>query len=276
MKNALLFLLVFFFVSAPVSAQSRTKVAAPKSHLEYSLDTISSRLDNMHLMLNRINNFSTLGFNTSSVEQELPRIRENLQTISEDLDLSGLRPESKSLQLFGILLENIKDQLEGWRNSLFRYNLDLIDMNQEIGAFTHDSLIHQLIRDTEYRRMYTDELSELYVKWKQADTATHAHLEKINNLQSGISQLYFQTIDLENEVTVLKVQAAQRFFSKDAPYLWERSDSSGTVKLAARSYRGQRRIMGYFIWENWTDYLYVLLIGALFFVWVWLNFRRLL
>jgi hypothetical protein len=31
--------------------------------------------------------------------------------------------------------------------------------------------------------------------------------------------------------------------------------------------------MRYFIRENWDDYIYVLILGLLFFFWVWNNFR---
>jgi small-conductance mechanosensitive channel len=176
-----------------------------------------------------------------------------------------------------VLLGNIKDQLQGWRNSLFRYNIDLINMNNEIDAFTHDSVIHQLIRDTAFRRMYLDEITELGAKWRQADTATHSHLERITQLQSVISQYYFQTIDLQNQVDVLRSELNGKIFNKEYSYLWEFRDSgstnTGTGELAARSYNGQRRIMDYFIRENWDDYIYVLILGLLFFFWVWNSFR---
>ena len=130
----------------------------PKSHLEYSLDTIITRLDNLHLTLNRINDFTTLGFNTRKVEQQLPAIGDNIEVIAENLSLSGTVPDFKSLQLYSVLLGNIKDQLEGWRNSLFRYNVDLISMNNEIDAFSHDTVIHQLIRDTAFRQTWKSKI----------------------------------------------------------------------------------------------------------------------
>jgi len=255
----------------------KEKVDPPKSRLEYSLDTITTRLDNLHLTLNRINDFASQGFNTRKVEQELPQIGDNIQSIAENLSLSGTVPDFKSLQLYTVLLENIKGQLEGWRNSLFRYNIDLISMNNEIEEFTHDSVIHQLIRDTAFRRMYLDEIRELGEKWRQADSATHGHLERITRLQSLISNYYFRTIDLQNQVSVLSSELSGTIFNKEYSYLWEFRDSgsaqTATGELAARSYNGQRRIMGYFIRENWEDYIYVLILGALFFFWVWNNFR---
>jgi potassium efflux system protein len=211
MKCASVFFIILLMAgfAMPVQAQRKKEEAKedasgkenpPKSELEYSLDTITTRLDNLHLTLNRINDFTSLGFNTKSVEQQLPEIGQNIQSISENLSMSGAVPDFKSLQLYTVLLGNIKDQLQGWRNSLFRYNIDLINMNHEINAFTHDSVIHQLIRDSAYRKMYIDEITELDAKWRQADTATHSHLARITQLQSVISQYYFRTIDLQNQV----------------------------------------------------------------------------
>ncbi len=258
--------------------RDKDKEKPPKSRLEYSLDTITRRLDNLHVTLNRINDFTSLGFNTRKVEQQLPEIGNNIESIEQNLSLSGTVPDFKSLQLYSVLLGNIKDQLEGWRSSLFRYNMDLINMNSEIDAFTHDSVLHQLIRDTAFRRMYLDEIVELDEKWRRADTATHSHLERITNLQSVISNYYFRTIDLQNEDSVLQKQLSGAIFNKEYSYLWELRDTggarTGTGQLAARSYNGQRRIMGYFIRENWDDYVYVLILGILFFLWVWYNFRK--
>jgi len=295
MKCALTFLLALLFTGITLSVQgqrkkeegkeeskeqakeSPEKYNPPKSRLEYSLDTITSRLDDLHLTLNRINDFTSLGFNTSGVERQLPEIGNNIRSISEYLSLSGTVPDFKSLQLYTVLLGNIKQQLQGWRNSLFRYNIDLINMNNEIDAFTHDSVIHRLIRDTAFRRMYLDEITELGAKWRQADTATHSHLERITQLQSVISRYYFQTIDLQNQVDVFRNELSGKIFNKEYSYIWEFRDSgstnTGTGELAARSYKGQRRIMGYFIRENWGDYIYVLLLGLLFFFWVWNSFR---
>ena len=248
-----------------------------KTQIEYSLDSVMERLDNMHLTLNRINDFSGQDFNTRKVEAQLPQIQANLQVISDNLALENTIPEARNLQLFGVLLGDIQDQLEGWRNSLFRYNSDLISMNAELNSFTRDSLIHQLVHDTLYRKMYTDVLKELQAKWQEAGKTTDSNLVRIDRLQSIVSRQYFQTIDLESQVATLKKELAGKLFSKEAPYLWEGIGSSPAADqagdLTQRSYQGQRGIMRYFIGENWDDYLYVLFLGLLFFFWVWYNFR---
>ena len=213
--------LVHIIIHTPLCAQQKKEKGPSKPgdstalRLEYSLQAITSRLDNMHLTLNRITDFSGLGFNTSKVEAQLPGIRDNLQTISENLSQTKPLPEFKSLQLFGVLLKDIQLRLEGWRNALFKYNGDLININAEMNAFNRDSIIRQLVKDSQYRKMYIDELTVLETKWKQADTFTSAHLSKINSLQYSISHLYFQTIDLENQVGLLKKDLAAKIFNKE-------------------------------------------------------------
>ncbi len=125
--------------------------------------------------------------------------------------------------------------------------------------------------------MYTDELRELEQKWEEAGKTTQGNLSKINELQSEVSTQYFQTIDLANQVELLKNELTRKLFSKEYSYLWEPADSAGsaahTSDLAGRSYRAHRGIMNYFIRQLWDDYIYVFLIGSVFFFWVWYNFR---
>ncbi len=280
--SRLIFFLLAQALGSAAYAQKKHKEATKppaeaKTRIEFSLDTIVQRLDNMHLTLNRINDFQDHGFDTRQVEKQLPAIVVNLQTISNTVALNNSVPEIKNLQLFGVMLDDIQQQLASWRTSLFKYNNDLINMNAEIGAFTRDSVIRQLVKDSLYRKMYTNELRELEEKWEEAGKATQGNLSKINELQSEVSAQYFQTIDLANKVGVLKKELTRKLFSKEYSYLWEPGDTAGsaaqTRDLAGRSYRAHRGIMNYFIQQHWDDYVYVLLIGGVFFFLVWYNFR---
>ncbi|MDP4245716.1 MAG: mechanosensitive ion channel [Bacteroidota bacterium] len=252
-------------------------IAFPQSRVQFSLDTVMHRIDNMHLTLNRINDFQEQGFDTRRVEQQLPGIRENLQVIEVNISPDNNVPDIKNLQLFAIMLNTIRQQLEEWRTSLFRFNNDLINMNAEIGAFTRDSVIRQLVKDSVYRKMYTDEVRTLEQKWVAAAKATQSNLARINRLQSAVSEEYFQTVDLRNKVIIMKRDLTARLLSKEFGYLWQPGNGidSGAqaAQMAVRTYRGQRGLMAYYIRTNWDNYLLVLAIGLLFFYWVWHNFR---
>ncbi len=117
-ENCLLFIAYRLFTRGLVRQTKKENNDAPKAgdtakaRLNYSLQAITSRLDNMHLTLNRISDFTGLSFNTGKVEQQLPAIRDNLNTIAENLSYSRSVQEVKNLQLFGVLLKDMEARLQ--------------------------------------------------------------------------------------------------------------------------------------------------------------------
>jgi potassium efflux system protein len=64
-------------------------------------------------------------------------------------------------------------------------------------------------------------------------------------------------------------------FSKEYPYIWEsQNDWAHFGSMAANSFRSERGLVGYFWRRNWGYYVYALLIGVLFFFWVWSSYGR--
>ena len=268
-----------FLLTLGLRAQKKPvhKPIATKTHVEYSLDTVMQRLDDMHFTLNSINNFQNKGFDTVEVRRQLEEIISTLALIRSDMEGNAL-PEYKKLLLYEYMLKDIESRLESWRAALFQYNSNLVRMNAETEAFSKDSVLHSLIRDSAYREMYTVELTELRQKWDSAKKTTAINLANINALQSAITPPYFLTIDLETDVSTAKNSIASKLFFKEYPYLWEPASKgavTGTEELAKRSLRSEGGLMQYFLNQNWGYYVYALLIGALFFFWVWKNFRKL-
>jgi small-conductance mechanosensitive channel len=171
------------------------------------------------------------------------------------------------------MLNDIRDQLDSWRSALFKFNSDLVNMNAEMGAFSRDSVIRQLITDSIYRQMYLDELSQLREKWDKARDSTRVHLIHINQLQSSMTRPYFFTVDLLNQVDRQKKALTDKLFAKEYPFIWEgqRNDNRGI--LAVRTLRSQKGILGYFLLHYWAYYLYMVLIGLLFFFWVYRSYH---
>jgi len=249
-----------------------------KTGIELSLDTVTRRLDNMHVILNQVSDSTGRSYDTRKIEAQLPDIRYNLKIIADNLSLQTAVPETRDLQLYGVLLKDIQQQLENARNALFKYNNDLISLNAGIAAFTKDSVIHQLVKDSMYRKMYLDIVAELYRKWKLAERTTRRDMDRIDSVQSEVSAIYFQAVELQSRVDGLKKVSGRRLFSKDNGFLWEGRDTAASVDRAMRqalnSYRGQKGIIRYYISQNWDNYIYILLIGLLFFFWVRYNYRR--
>lgn len=270
-------LLCIIFLTAWAAGHAQTHKAKNeehKSHIDLSLDTVMSKIDDMYMTLNSINTFQQKHFDTANIRRQLLDIGTTLDIIRDNLGGNTVT-EYKRILLDEYVLTDIRNQLQQWRSELFQYNNNLVKMNAETAAFAEDTTLRQMITDSIYREMYLDELRELAHKWAQARKATDTSLARVNALQTAISKPWFQTLDLLSQVGILRGQIAGVLFSKEYPYIWEsQNDSANIGRLAANSFRSERGLVGYFWRQNWGYYIYALLIGALFFFWVWRNYRK--
>ena len=270
-------LLCIFFLIAWTAGWAQThkgKKEEHKTHIELSLDTVMTKIDDMYLTLNSIYIFQQKHFDTANIRRRLVDIDSTLDLIRDNLTGSTVT-EYKRIVLDEYVLVDIRDQLQQWRTELFQYNNNLVKMNAETAAFAKDTTLRQMIADSLYREMYLDELRELSRKWAQARKTTDTSLARVNALQTAISHPWFQTLDLLAQVGILKGQIAGVLFSKEYPYIWEsQTDTASIGRLTSTSFRSERRLVGYFWRQNWGYYIYALLIGALFFYWVWKNYQK--
>jgi potassium-dependent mechanosensitive channel len=267
---------IFFLVGWLSSAGQahHAKKEPSKTHIEYSLDTVMQKIDDMYMTLNNINSFQQKHFDTANIRRQLLAIDTTLDLIRDNLT-GNVVTEYKRILLDEYVLNDIHDQLEQWRTELFQYNNNLVKMNAETAAFSQDTVLRQIISDSIYRQMYLDELRELGRKWFAARKTTDTSLARVNALQSAISKPWFQTMDLLTQVGIMKAQIAGVLFSKEYPYIWEaQDDSAHGGSLASSSFRSERGLVSYFWRQNWGYYVYALLIAALFFWWTWRNYKQ--
>jgi small-conductance mechanosensitive channel len=240
--------------------------------IEYSRDTGMKRLDLAHVILNRINLFMGDEFNTRKIEQRLPEIGNTLQIIGNSLQLSDVIPEFKNLQLDGVMLGDITGELSAWRTSLFKYDLELADINKELESFSHDSSILRLASDTLYRELYLEELRELGDKWLAARRSTDTNLTRVKSLQLLVSKQYFVAVDLRSRTVDLQRRLAGQLFRNESGYLWDRTAREEVPDhmraLALRAFRSEAPLIGYFIGRNGISYIAILVIGAMVFWWM--------
>lgn len=271
---------VIFWGNAVNAQPGKDSVAAvAPGPVKLSADSLLIRMEELHNTLNRINDITSRGFDTREMGAELPEIKSNLQTIEDNLKLYNKVLNIRNLQMFRVLLADMREHLEEWRSQLFDYNKELVRMNAEMMAFTKDSFVKQIKADTTFRKFYLPELKELKGKWDEAKKATTQHLDKIAVLQAGISGSYFKAIELENKVNEQLRVFSLKSLSKEYNYLWEdkiRTDSSAATltQQSSRSFEGLGRILDYYTRNHSNTWLWVFLIGLVFFFRVNKQFKR--
>lgn len=295
LKYLLYHLLLFFFLSfigESVSGQhlhdithfkkpsQKTPLVLNESVLNsIGINALLDKIENVHNTLNRINATTNAGYNTHDIEENFPSIDSSIDIIAQNLTLYNTVLDVKNLQLFNVLLTDITDRLHGWRVSLFNFNKQLASMNNEMAAFKKDTILTELMTDQVFRITYAAELTDLQSDWLSAQKSTENNLEKINILQSTLSNEYFEAIDLQNNNRELLRKVGSKSLGKEYNYLWEAGDRSVTERkqekdLSKKSYEGQKRILGYYFLRNWDDQVWVLLTGLLIFIWIVTIFNK--
>lgn len=272
MKKLLLLVLLPFLARAQKKATYGP--AAHKPKVEYSLDTLLLRLDDMRQRIDSVSTFQEKNFDTTHIRQEVRTLTLRLSQIGKRLE-SYQVPEYKQLLLYEYMLGDIEKELASWRSALFRYNAVLVSLSSETASFSGDSLIRTVVRDSLYRQMYQLELRRLLQKWDTVKKNTEANLTTINSLQATIVPLYFTASDLSEKTVALKRSIAGRVLEKEYPYLWAPAEwSHHPISSTAGRYTGaDSQLILYFIERNGSRYLYALLIGILFGSWVYRNYR---
>ena len=244
--------LVISFLTAPVILPAQDMKPLVKDTFiinntaQYPAEIFLNRLDTIHSRLNRISNFSSRGFDTREIDGALPEIADNLKTINENLSLYSSVQDTKNLQMFQILLSDMKEQLGEWRTSLSNYNKELIRMNGEISSFSKDSVMRRFMQDSTYSVLYVNQFNQLKDKWKLANSVTTTNIAKTNQLQANVSNDYFEVIDLQGKARSQLRTLGKKSFSREYAYLWNADTSKTTdmqvYQLAQKSYQGQKKI----------------------------------
>ena len=247
---------------------------------EIGIDSILNKIENVHNTLTRIINATSVGFDTREIQENLPEIDSNVDIIDDNLTLYKSVLDVKNLQMFRVLLGSLKDQLTDWRTEVFKYERELVEMSNEMGAFKKDTLLRAIINDSAFKSLYLNEIQDLKGKWKLAKKSLSDNLSRINQVQASISNLYFETIDLETKSRDLLKKISVQSLGKEYDYLWDtRSSTIGESKesegLAKKSYQGQQKILHYYFKRNWTDLLWMIVAGVIFLLWTFRNFKKL-
>jgi small-conductance mechanosensitive channel len=275
----LLLLSIFLFKITIPQAHSLGK---PKDSSAYSksliqVDDLLMKVEVVSTTLDSINKITKNGFDTHEIEEDLPDIQNNLKTINDNLVLYSKVLNVKNLQMFQVLLEDIKNDLDGWRTSLFKYNKELGRMKLEMDNFAHDSTARIIAEDTVFRHLYFNELQDIKEKWVQAKHFTTSNLLRITRLQAKVSKAYFQTIELQETVTDKLREFRRRNWGKEFDPLYvihpEKHKDSVSHKIVHKAYHGQRLILEYYIQRNWYNQLFIVLLAAAYFYWIYSNKR---
>lgn len=244
--------------------------------LDYA-DSLLMQINHLHNILNEVTNQSKYGFKTIEIDDNLKSMQAAIQVISQSLGRDSTVLNISNLQMFHGLLQNMVTKLHEWKDILYKDNKDLASMSAAMNAFIRDSLAQKVAADSNFANLHLDELLILTERWKEARAITQANITRIDTLMENVSSSYFNVTELQNQVENQLAQTGTKVVSREYNYLWDIHSATTLDEVTyytARSFNERMKVLKYYLTLNIRDWLTIILIGLVFFFWIFRNFKR--
>jgi small-conductance mechanosensitive channel len=236
------------------------------------------QIEKTFITLTNVANKSELGLSVRSIQKKLVDSDSALVVLKDNILNNSSALNLRNLQVFRTLLQNLHIDLKSHRSTLDSTESDLIDLRNTLKPMISDTTLRQVWRDSILRKQFSGQLKDMRQAFRAATTGLREGLAEVNLLQTHTSANMMITNQLLDKVNVLLATSASRIFGKEYNYLWEvdTTELSDTAKTSlAKAYAGERKAVRYYFKDSGNKRLYLLLIGFLFFVWMFSNIRAL-
>jgi small-conductance mechanosensitive channel len=249
-----------------------TQVFSP----EYA-DSLLQQIEHLHTTLNGITNDAKYGFKTREIRLELQQMQSAIQIIRQSLSRDSMVMNINNLQMFRGLLKDMEAKLQIWRDVLFTDNKELTVMSAEMNEFVQDSLTQRVAADTAFANLHLEEMIILNERWNEAEKITNANLHRIGVLKAAVSTSYFDVTELENMIGNQLTGAGKKAMSKEYNYIWDVQNPyalGDVIAYTEQSFQERMSTLRYYLTLNRQDWVVILVMGLIFFLWVYRNFRK--
>jgi potassium efflux system protein len=271
----------FFLLLSIAQALWLSPAAQAQTHLPATaLDTVpeedaSHRIEDAYLKIGQINADMRRVADTGDAEDELPTVEENLAVVEENLKRFGTVVNVKQLQTFQVLLADMQDQLKDWRAGLAEAEKGLGQMAAQLKSLRRNLALPA----DSTREALEAAVQKLHTKQQRTARRLAKTQSKINALQTRVSNSIILSLELQDDVRSKLRRLGRNGLAAERSALWEAPDTLAQQneharELVRQSYAGQRKIVRYYLRENWEHWLWLGLIGLSYFGWVFWNFRQ--
>lgn len=234
------------------------------------------QIENTYVILNNVENKSELPISVELVAIHLQDSDSVLAVLKDNILNNSRALNLRNLQVFRTLLQNIQLELREHRKLLDSSESRLNGLRATLKPLVGDTVLRQLMRDSALRREFSPQLRDMREAFRGATRGLRESMARINSLQTHNSANAITTSKLLERVNNLLNSSAARVFGKEYNYLWERDTvdiSSGARSSFSKAYEGERKALNYYFRDSGNKRLFLLLIGILFFIWIFRSIR---
>ncbi|MEJ0101337.1 MAG: mechanosensitive ion channel domain-containing protein [Bacteroidota bacterium] len=236
------------------------------------------QIEKAYVILNNIENKSDLGNAVKDIKDKLADDDSMLAVLKDNILNNAGALNLRNLQVFETLLQNIKSDLKERRVFLDSTDNMLSDLKNSMATLIADTVLKQLQRDSVLREQFAPQLKVMRETWRSATRHLRQSLSVVNLLQTRISSNTITTSQLLDKLSNLLATSAARIFGKEYNYIWEKDTSELTRRERysfRKAYNGEKKALRYYFKDSGNKRLLLLLVGFLFFIWIYRNIRTL-
>jgi small-conductance mechanosensitive channel len=240
-------------------------------------DTLQQKLVKAHSALNKVNAAAKKITPPGRVRQDIKNVNRQVAPVRAQLSKPGKTIPADTLKDYTNILKRSQAKLSAYRKSLQRSSGDLKSSHVALQKLIKDSLLAVSKDDSAARPAVAAALYDLNHRLQQADGSVSTGLDTVTRLLNDVSTAYLQVADLQSAVDDRAKAPAPGKFTKETPYLWSAPAETSGTRIAnnlGNTYAGQNKELLDFLDSTWGDRMLALLLGGLFFLWVYLNYRK--
>lgn len=234
------------------------------------------QIEKTYLLLNNVSNKSEPGLPVKMIEQKLADTDSMLEVLKDNVLNNSAALNLRNLQVFKTLLLNIQAESNEARRELDSTENKLIDLRNSMKVLLGDTIMRQIWRDSVLRRQFSAQLKGMRELFRGSTKKLKDNLAKINQLQTQVSSNAITTSRLLDNVNGLLTTSTARIFGKEHNFMWERDTTSLSARARSslkKAYSGEKKALHYYFKDSNHKRLFLLLIGVLFFIWLFRNIR---
>lgn len=236
------------------------------------------QIEKTYLIMNNVGNKSELGLPVKMIKEKLADTDSMLAVLKDNVLNNSAALNLRNLQVFRTLLLNIQADCKENRQVLDSTENKLADLRNSIKSLVGDTIMRQMWRDSVLRKQFAPQLKGMRELFRGSTQKLRESLSSINLLQTQVSSNAVTAAQLLDKVTTLLSTSATRIFGKEYNYLWEKDTTSLSASARnslGKAYDGERKALHYYFKDSGNKRLFLLLIGVLFFIWLYRNIRTL-
>jgi potassium efflux system protein len=283
----LAFLVSLCFELSPAMAQraqDRQDAANKAADVSYLSDSTLltrgdylARLQRVFEAINQVKVTTSSFYKTAAISKYLTQDEAAIALIKERLTQNDRTLNLQNVQMYQTLLDELESSNTECLADLNDYEQKLNGLKTGILSLRKDTVLLKIFKVDSLKKIFRPQLIELREKKVVMDSLIKANTNLINSLQARTSANIINVKELQYTTDSQLKAVGIKAFGKERRYLWETVNKSANRSMGFRRFmKSEQDISRYYFVYTRSSRAGLILLGAVFFFWVFFNFKSLI